>query len=208
MPKGSPELTSARKEEIVKACEQLYQTKSFREINLKEIGKVTSFTRTSIYNYFQTKEEIFLELLKREYELWMEEIQQIMDNHDILSKQEFADYIAKSLEHRGQLLKIMSMNMYDMEENSRMENLVNFKQVYGQSLDMMLRCVGKFFPDMTAKEKQSFIYRFFPFIYGIYPYTMVTEKQKKAMELAGVNYVYHTIYDITYQCLMQLLPED
>ena len=55
MPKGSPERTSARKEEIVKACERLYQTMSFREINLKEIGKVTSFTRTSIYNYFQTK---------------------------------------------------------------------------------------------------------------------------------------------------------
>ena len=79
MPKGSPERTSARKEEIVKACEHLYQTMSFREINLKEIGKVTSFTRTSIYNYFQTKEEIFLELLKREYELWIEELQQIIE---------------------------------------------------------------------------------------------------------------------------------
>ena len=26
MPKGSPELTAARKEEIINACEQLYQT--------------------------------------------------------------------------------------------------------------------------------------------------------------------------------------
>lgn len=206
MPKGSPELISARKKEIVKACETLYQTRSFREINLKEIGKVTSFTRTSIYNYFQTKEEIFLELLKKEYELWIEEIQQIMEHHDTLLKQEFADYIAKSLEHRKQLLKIMSMNMYDMEENSRMENLVNFKKVYGKSLEIMLRCVGKFFPDMTAEEKQSFIYKFFPFIYGVYPYTMVTDKQKKAIEQAGVNYEYYTVYEITYQCLMQLLP--
>ncbi len=39
MPKGSPERTSARKEEIVKACEQLYQTMSFREINLKRDWK-------------------------------------------------------------------------------------------------------------------------------------------------------------------------
>ena len=90
MPKGSPERTSARKEEIVKACEHLYQTMSFREINLKEIGKVTSFTRTSIYNYFQTKEEIFLELLKREYELWIEELQQIIEGNETLSKKDFA----------------------------------------------------------------------------------------------------------------------
>ena len=71
MPKGSPGLTEARREEIVNACEKLYQTMSFKEITIKEIGNATSFTRTSIYNYFQTKEEIFLALLQREYELWI-----------------------------------------------------------------------------------------------------------------------------------------
>ena len=63
MPKGSPELTASRKEEIMNACETLYQTMSFKEITIKEIGAFTSFTRTSIYNYFQTKEEIFLALM-------------------------------------------------------------------------------------------------------------------------------------------------
>ena len=38
MPKGSPELTAARKEEIMNACEQLYRTMIFKEITLKEIA--------------------------------------------------------------------------------------------------------------------------------------------------------------------------
>ena len=38
MPKGSPERTAARKEEIISACEKLYQTMSFKDITLKEIG--------------------------------------------------------------------------------------------------------------------------------------------------------------------------
>ena len=58
--KGTPELIAQRREEIINACEQLYQTMNFKDITLKEIGAVTSFTRTSIYNYFQTKEGIFL----------------------------------------------------------------------------------------------------------------------------------------------------
>lgn len=70
MPKGSKELTVSRKEEIITACEELYKAMSFKEITIKEIGNATSFTRTSIYNYFQTKEEIFLALLQREYERW------------------------------------------------------------------------------------------------------------------------------------------
>lgn len=205
MPKGSIELTNARKEEIVNACEQLYKTIGFKEITLKEIGKVTSFTRTSIYNYFQTKEEIFLEILKREYVKWIEEMKQIMDENEQLSKSEFANKLSKSLEHREQLLKILSMNMYDMEENSRMENLVDFKVIYGESLQTMLSCVGKFFTGSSIAARQTFIYQFFPFVYGIYPYTKVTEKQRKAMKEAGINYTYQSIYEITYNCLMQLL---
>jgi AcrR family transcriptional regulator len=70
MIKGTPELIAARREEIINACERLYQTMSFKEITLKEIGAETSFSRPTIYNYFQTREEIFLALFEREYHRW------------------------------------------------------------------------------------------------------------------------------------------
>ena len=44
-----------------------------------------------------------------------------------------------------------------------------------------------------------------PFIYGIYPYTSVTEKQKAAMEQAEIPYVYQSAYDLTCTCLKKLL---
>lgn len=207
MPKGSPELTNARKEEIINACEKLYQTKSFKEITLKDIGDATSFTRTSIYNYFQTKEEIFLALLQREYELWIADLMQIMAENAALAKDEFADKLARSLEKRTQLLKIMSMNHYDMESSSRPERLTEFKVTYGKSLDTVMRCLEQYFPQMPISRKQDFLYTFFPFMFGIYPYTVVTEKQRKAMEKAGVNYVFMTIYEITYNCIKGLLKD-
>ncbi len=205
MPKGSPELTNARKEEIINACEELYKTMSFKDITLKEIGNATSFTRTSIYNYFQTKEEIFLALLQREYELWVTDLEQIMAENAALTKDEFADKLARSLEKRGQLLKIMSMNHYDMESSSRPERLTEFKVAYGKSLHAVMRCLEQYFPNMAISEKQDFIYTFFPFMFGIYPYTVVTEKQRAAMEEAGVNYVFMTVYEITYNCVRKLL---
>ena len=55
MPKGSEELTRARRDEIIAACAELYETMSFKDITLKHIAEKTSFTRTSIYNYFVTK---------------------------------------------------------------------------------------------------------------------------------------------------------
>ena len=205
MPKGSPELTNARKEEIINACEKLYQTMGFKEITMKDISATTSFTRTSIYNYFQTKEEIFLALLQREYELWIGDLTAMMEANDALTKEAFADKFARTLEKRAQLLKIMSMNHYDMETGSRPERLKEFKTVYGQSLQTVQACLDKFFPQMSRSEKQDFIYTFFPFMFGIYPYTFVTEKQRTAMEDAGVNYVFMSIYEITYNCVKRLL---
>lgn len=205
MPKGSEELTAARKEEIIDACAELYQTMRFKEITMKEIGSATSFTRTSIYNYFQTKEEIFLALLQREYESWIDSLQQIQRSHERMTAAEFADALAKSLEERATLLKIMSMNHYDMEENSRIERLTEFKVVYGRSLAEVRNCLDKFFPNMSAGDKQDFIFSFFPFMFGIYPYTVVTDKQREAMEKAHVNYVYMTIYEITYAEAKRLL---
>lgn len=205
MPKGSPELTNARKEEIINACEELYKTMSFKEITIKEIGNVTSFTRTSIYNYFQTKEEIFLALLKREYELWIAALRRTMAERTTMTKDEFAKMLAHSLEDRAQLLKIMSMNHYDMETDSRPEQLREFKVAYGKSIHTVTACLDQYFPNMESTEKQNFIYTFFPFMFGIYPYTFVTEKQRIAMEEANVNYVFMTIYEITYNFVKKLL---
>lgn len=207
MPKGSKELTASRKEEIITACEELYKTMSFKEITIKEIGNATSFTRTSIYNYFQTKEEIFLALLQREYERWSDSLQKIYDENESITRLKFASELAHSLEERMNMLKLLSMNLYDIEEHSRMDRLVEFKKAYGRSISSVKRCLDKFFTDMSAQDKQEFVFSFFPFIFGIYPYTVVTEKQREAMEIACVEYVYMSVYDITYAEVKRLLGE-
>lgn len=207
MPAGSIERTNARKEEIINACEKLYQTMSFKEITLKEIGKETSFSRTSIYNYFQTKEEIFLALLKREYDLWIEQLHKAIRSKETMTDDEIADTLARTLEEHQQLLKIMSMNHYDLEENSRMEQLVEFKISYGNALKSVDTILSKFRKDMDEEKRQEFIYSFFPFMFGIYPYTVVTEKQKEAMRLAGVDYTYSSLYDLTFVAAKRMLKK-
>ena len=207
MRKVTSEQIARKREEIINACEQLYQTMSFREITLKEIGTITSFSRPTIYNYFETKEEIFLALFQREYDRWNEDLTAILNGNAELTKAELADQISASLAGREQLLKLLAMNNFDMEANSRQELLTAFKRSYGRSLQLMCMLVEKFCPEMRPADIQKFIYIFFPFMFGIYPYTSVTEKQREAMKEAGINYVYQTIYELTYSCLIRLLGE-
>ena len=77
--------------------------------------------------------------------------------------------IAKSLAGRQQLLRLLSMNTYDMEANSRQELLTGFKVSYGESMRRMCMLLEKYCPDMSVEDIQNFIYTFYPFMFGIYP---------------------------------------
>ncbi len=205
MPKGSIELTNARKDEIISACRKLYEAMSFKDITLKEIGQQTSFTRTSIYNYFETKEEIFLALLQKEYELLAEDIDDLCGREESLSADSLSAALAHLLEKHVLMLKLVSMNHFDMEVNARLERLVEFKAAYGGFIRSLDRCLQHFCPKLSADSRRKFLYAFLPFVYGLYPYTVVTEKQRQAMTEGGVDYVYMSTYEMAYACIQTLI---
>ena len=207
MPKCSLETMNLRKEELVNACEKLYQTKTFGEITLKEIGDAAEFTRTAIYSYFQTKEEIFLALLQREYGKWIRELEEIEQTKVKFTASKLARRLALSLGNRVQLLKLFSMNLYAIEENSRLENLVEFKKVYKASIDAVDRCFRKFRPKATPAESYAFTYQFFPFMYGVYPYVFPSQKQIDAMKTAGMKLRKRTVYQLAYPAILKMLEK-
>ena len=203
MIKGTPELISERREKIVSACEKLYQTMSFREITLKEIGNEVPFSRPTIYNYFQTKEEIFLALFEREYRTWTKDLEKI-GKKDI-NNEELAEAVAKSLEKRALMLRLLSVNLYDMEENSRIERLVEFKKAYCKSVETFDVLLQKTLPNQDEEERRETLVTAFEFIHGVYPYAHATKKQIEAMKEAGCRYDKKSIYELSLPGLKKIL---
>ena len=162
MPKDSEERANARKEEIVNACAALYEAMGYKDITIRDIGKKTSFTRTAIYHYFQTKEEIFLALLQREYEAWAADLEALAAQGGDLTPEAFAGAFAATLGRRGCMLKLMSMNLYDMEGNSRMENLVAFKRGLRRGAAGRRTLPGALFPPPGGARRAGIFIRLFP----------------------------------------------
>ena len=195
-----------RREEIINACAELYEQMSFREITLKEIGQRTTFTRTSIYNYFHSREEIFLALTRREYEAWAADLDALRAKAGGADPHRFPAALGRTLDARTRLLKLLAMNLYDMEDNARMENLVAFKKAYHAAILALTRCLRVFYPAMTQEEADRFLYLFLPFVFGLYPYTSATDKQREAMRLAQVEYPRFTVYQLARSMIERLLP--
>lgn len=205
--RGSIELTNLREKEIIDAFEELYQTISFRNISMKDIENKISITRSSIYNYFNTKEEIFLALLKKEFLLWQNAIFEILSNKS-MNAIEFSSAIAKSLENRKLFFKVISVNHFEIEENSRIEKLADFQKVYYDTMNVFKECLNKFFPNMSDLEKQNFQNFFFIFLYGINSHVIVSQNQRKALNHANIEYHHVTIYDTIYNFMIKFLEKE
>ena len=202
MPKASEERTMNRREEIVDACRELYEVMPFKEITISKIGQHTSFTRTSIYNYFRTREEIFLALLEREFAAWTEDLQALAE--EPASRETFPERFAALLEKRRCMLKLLSMNLYDLESGSRFQELVAFKKTYGTSMNAVAWCVKAHTGASTA-EAEQFVYTLYPFLLGVYPYTEATEKQQRAMEQAEIPYRPFTVSELVRPLVEKLI---
>ena len=190
-----------RKEEVINACEKLYQKLDFKDINIKLIGEQISVGRTSIYNYFQTKEEIFLALLEREYLKWNEDLSNLLLKN---SKKKFIDEITNSLLKRKTLLKLISMNMFEMEANSRVESITNFKLAFKESIALLEQCLCKFF-NVKDSEAEEITFTILPFLVGIYPYTSLTDKMKEAIHKANLEYKFYTDKEMIKMGLEKIL---
>ena len=197
------ESAEVREEEILNACEKLYEVMNFRDITLKEISAETSFSRPSIYNYFRTKEEIFLRLFEREYLLWCDELEHISVDYKGIEK--LCEQLAQSLEKRKLMLKLLAVNLYDMEENSRIERLVSFKRAYGKSIAILDGIMKQAFPDYSDTQRRETLVAMLQFLHGVYPYAHATEKQIEAMEIAGVRYDKKSIYELSLVGLQKIL---
>ena len=197
------EPAQVREEEILNACEKLYEKKNFRDVTIKDIGAETSFSRPSIYNYFQTKEEIFLKLFEREYLLWCKDLEKIKEEDT--KAVELPKKLAMSLEKRTLMLRLLSVNLYDMEENSRVERLVEFKKAYCASVEAFDVLLQKALPDQSEQERRETLVAAFEFIHGVYPYAHATKKQIEAMKEAGCRYEKKSIFELSVVGLKKIL---
>ena len=179
----------ARRGEIVAACRKLYETKSFGEITICDVSKLVKFSRPTIYNYFHTKEEIFLALFQQEFELWSVELRRAVDGVKSVKSsgaRRLAEIVAVTLSRRRTLFKLLSTNVFDIEGGSRHERVVDFKRVFKSAYDALDLALRKFFPESTARAREEFHTIFWPFLSGVYLYANLTESQRESMATVGL----------------------
>ena len=72
-------------------------------------------------------------------------MREIADRDHADTVEAFADEIAVTVEKRLTLLKIQSMNLFEIEKHSRMERLVEYKEAFLSAMEAFLSALKKAF---------------------------------------------------------------
>jgi AcrR family transcriptional regulator len=175
-----------RVSEIVNATTRLLEDNDFDQINLTEIAKEAKFTRSNLYKYFETKEEIFLELLKRDIVQLRKALEKKFRKDKSLSADRFAKkWVTVQLKHK-RLIRLFSILYTSIEKNSSMQKLIEFKELAREELNILSDLLKRIFPSMTDEETNEFMHTSMALGLGLYPMSNLSEKQLKAMETAGI----------------------
>lgn len=67
---------AVRVEQIIEKTLALYETIGYDKITFSEIAKGMDFSRINLYHYFESKEDIFLEITRRESEAFLSDVRE------------------------------------------------------------------------------------------------------------------------------------
>ena len=173
------------RKDIMKAAEKLYKKYSYEYVNLLRISTLTHLSRPSIYNYYHSKEEIFLDILLREYNSFGHDIKKILGKEK-MSQEDIADKLSDVVLDHLYLLKMISSYENAIEENSSAEHLKEYREEWekGYYSDFMDALTIQF-PETSDQEKDSVINLFTTALYGIYPMICPSEERVVAMKERG-----------------------
>ena len=79
-----------RKKEIVDTVNQMFDEMDYQDISMKTISERISIARSSLYCYYNNKEEIMLDVLKQDYLNFLNELINIFSKEN-MSKENLAN---------------------------------------------------------------------------------------------------------------------
>ncbi len=190
----SDEQKEVRYAEIIAAAKRLYEEMGYEEITLAAIAREADFTRSNLYKYYSSKDEIFLEILMTDIVAWREDLQHRLQGRRC-SIEEFSTHVARSYRAHVRLLDTLTILFVFIEKNASLENLTWFKAGLKTEMTNLAGLTCMALPAMSPLQAEEFLIMQIATANGLHPMTNLTAKQQQAVSAAGLGNLHGSFED-------------
>jgi AcrR family transcriptional regulator len=158
-----PEQKQQRREDILAAAGELALADGVRAVSLAGIAARAGIDKSALLRYFETREQIFLELTAREWPAW---VRALHDGLDLVppgaagagpTARLVADVVARSFGDRPLFCDLLAHTPLNLERNVSTDGVRGYKLISLAAVGEAAAVVGRVLPDLTEQECLEFI---------------------------------------------------
>ena len=147
-----------RKNAIYKAALSLFKAKGYENVSFNSIASEANFTKSNMYRYFSSKEDIFLNIFMNLFEDWHEDCTQRLQKLKMNIEVGFfaESWVASYMPH-PQFLDLTPILFTSLENNSSYEQLLEFKQLSMNLLYQLTLEISRIYPTIQGEKAFQFL---------------------------------------------------
>jgi AcrR family transcriptional regulator len=155
-----PEQKQQRQDAILDAARELALRHGVRNVSLADIADQVGIHKSALLRYFETREQIFLELTAQAWRDWVRALHAELDGASPGSAGSaalVADVVARSFADRPLLCDLIPHTALNLERNVSPDGVRRYKLTSLGAVSDAAGLVHRVLPDLTAEECLEFI---------------------------------------------------
>lgn len=149
---------SERREEIYAAAFRLFKRDGYDKVSFNAIAAEAGFTKSNLYRYFSSKEDIYLCIFSDLFGQWVEScLSALAELQPQPPASEFAEAWLASMRPHQEYLTLATLLLTALERNSSFEQLQTFKRVSMQRLYAVAVAICRLYPQLSTQQGFSFL---------------------------------------------------
>ena len=152
-----PEQKLRRQDAILEAARELALRDGVRSVSLADIAGRVGIHKSALLRYFETREQIFLELTAQAWRDWVQAVHAELDQAERGSAELVADVFARSFGDRPLLCDLIAHTPLNLERNVSPEAVRRYKLTSLAAVDEAAALVQRVLPALTLAEGREFV---------------------------------------------------
>ena len=152
-----PEQKLERRDAILSAARELALRDGVRTVSLADIAARVGIHKSALLRYFETREQIFLELTAAAWREWVAVLHAELDEAAAGSAALVADVFARSFGDRPLLCDLIAHTPLNLERNVSVESVRQYKLTSLGAVEEAAAVAQRVLPDLTVAECLEFV---------------------------------------------------
>ncbi|HEY4455343.1 MAG TPA: TetR family transcriptional regulator [Pseudonocardiaceae bacterium] len=175
-----PEQREVRRNAILDAAQELLAEHPAQDISLREIARHLGGSKSGIVGYYETREALFLELLRRALRDWLDELGEELP--DTSTDDRVTEIWARSLARRPVLCELWSVLSSVLERNVSVEAVRDFKLDHHAHLRRLAAMIAERLPGLPESAPLELVNTSVVLVAGLWPFANPTRAVREAID--------------------------